>query len=186
MDASAGAGSGNAPGTGGSGAGAGESSCCYYALLGIRKNASATDIRAAYRKLAMKWHPDRWASDPAATGEAKRQFQRIQEAYSVLSDKGKKAMYDAGLFDPLDDDDQDFSEFMQEMLAMMDSVKNEKPDTLEDLQKMLEDIANGDGGSRASSGAGAGAGTGGGCGGRMPPDANRRTRVAPYPQPSRR
>uniref|UniRef100_A0ACD5XKN9 Uncharacterized protein n=1 Tax=Avena sativa TaxID=4498 RepID=A0ACD5XKN9_AVESA len=99
MDASAGAGSGNAPG-------AGASSCCYYAQLGIRKNASCTDIRAAYRRLAMKWHPDRWASDPGATGEAKQRFQRIQEAYSVLSDRGKRAMYDAGLFDPLDDDDQ--------------------------------------------------------------------------------
>jgi hypothetical protein len=48
MDASAGAGSGNAPG-----ASAGAPSCCYYALLGIRKNASSTDIRAAYRRLAM-------------------------------------------------------------------------------------------------------------------------------------
>jgi hypothetical protein len=48
MDASASAGSGNAPG-----AGAGAPSCCYYALLGIRKNASSTDIRAAYRRLAM-------------------------------------------------------------------------------------------------------------------------------------
>lgn len=183
MDASAGAGSGNAPG-------AGASSCCYYALLGIRKNASSTDIRAAYRRLAMKWHPDRWASDPGATGEAKQRFQRIQEAYSVLSDKGKRAMYDAGLFDPLDDDDQDFSDFMQEMLVMMDSVKNEKPDTLEDLQKMLDDIVNGDGGSRAGGGgggaAGGGSSSGGGCGGRVPPEANRRARVAPYPQPSSR
>lgn len=181
MDASAGAGSGNAPG-----ASAGAPSCCYYALLGIRKNASSTDIRAAYRRLAMKWHPDRWASDPGATGEAKQRFQRIQEAYSVLSDKGKRAMYDAGLFDPLDDDDQDFSDFMQEMLVMMDSVKNEKPDTLEDLQKMLDDIVNGDGGSRAAASGGSAAGTAGGCGGRVPPEANRRTRVAPYPQPSSR
>jgi hypothetical protein len=50
MDASAGAGSGNAPGAA---PGAGAPSCCYYALLGIRKNASSTDIRAAYRRLAM-------------------------------------------------------------------------------------------------------------------------------------
>uniref|UniRef100_A0A0E0CZC3 J domain-containing protein n=1 Tax=Oryza meridionalis TaxID=40149 RepID=A0A0E0CZC3_9ORYZ len=164
MDASAG--SGNASG------GAGASACCYYSLLGIRKNASATDVRAAYRRLAMKWHPDRCVSDP---GEANRRFQRIQEAYSVLSDKGKRAMYDAGLFDPLDDDDQDFSDFMQEMLVMMDNVKNEKPDTLEDLQKMLQDIVSGDGGSR-----------GGGVGGRVPSDGTRRTRVAPYPTQSRR
>jgi len=45
----------------------------------------------------------------------------------------------------------------------------QKPDTLEDLQKMLEDIVNGDGG--------------GGVGGRAPPEGARRTRVAPYPQP---
>jgi hypothetical protein len=64
----------------------------------------------------------------------------------------------------------------------------QKPDTLEDLQKMLDDIVNGDGGSRAAATASGGstAGTGGGCGGRVPPEANRRTRVAPYPQPSSR
>ncbi|KAJ4817186.1 hypothetical protein LUZ62_029752 [Rhynchospora pubera] len=123
--------------------GAGSNGSCYYSLLGLRKNASSSDIRTAYRKLALKWHPDRWAKDPSAAGEAKKRFQRIQEAYSVLSDKGKRAMYDAGLFDPLDEDDQDFSDFMQEMLVMMDNVKNEKPDTLEDLQKMLEEIVSG-------------------------------------------
>jgi len=58
--AGAGAGSGNASGGGGGGA----SVCCYYALLGIRKNASATDIRTAYRRLAMVSSPPRacaWA-----------------------------------------------------------------------------------------------------------------------------
>jgi hypothetical protein len=62
----------------------------------------------------------------------------------------------------------------------------QKPDTLEDLQKMLDDIVNGDGGSRAAASGGSAAGTAGGCGGRVPPEANRRTRVAPYPQPSSR
>jgi hypothetical protein len=51
MDAGAGAGSGNASG------GAGASACCYYAMLGIRKNASASDIRTAYRRLAMVSSP---------------------------------------------------------------------------------------------------------------------------------
>ncbi|URD92848.1 DnaJ domain [Musa troglodytarum] len=91
--------------------GPGSDGSCYYSLLGIRRNASPSDIRSAYRCLALKWHPDRWAKEPAAaSGEAKRRFQRIQEAYSVLSDKGKRAMYDAGFYDPLDDDgDQVFS-----------------------------------------------------------------------------
>ncbi|WOK96094.1 hypothetical protein Cni_G04801 [Canna indica] len=133
--------------------GANSGGSCYYSLLGIRRNASASDIRAAYRRLALKWHPDRWAKEPTtASGEAKRRFQRIQEAYSVLSDKGKRAMYDAGLYDPLDDDDQDFSDFMQEMLTIMDGIKSEKPDTLEDLQRMLAEIVDGDQGSSGGAG----------------------------------
>ncbi|CAL9047228.1 unnamed protein product [Musa banksii] len=153
--------------------GPGSDGSCYYSLLGIRRNASASDIRSAYRCLALKWHPDRWAKEPAAaSGEAKRRFQRIQEAYSVLSDKGKRAMYDAGFYDPLDDDgDQDFSDFMQEMLAMMDGVKSEKPDTLEDLQRMLAEIVDGDSGS---------SGTGGHANGRrVPSDSSRRSRSGP-------
>ncbi|RWV95661.1 hypothetical protein GW17_00041697 [Ensete ventricosum] len=136
-----------------SGAGS-DGSSCYYSLLGIHRNASASDIRAAYRRLALKWHPDRWAKEPAAAaaGEAKRRFQRIQEAYSVLSDKGKRAMYDAGLYDPLDDDDQ-------------------KPDTLEDLQRMLAEMMDGDSGS---SGAGAHS-----SGRRGPLDSSRRSRGGP-------
>ncbi|KZV19477.1 dnaJsubfamily B member 3-like [Dorcoceras hygrometricum] len=54
----------------------------YYSLLGIRKDASSSDIRTAYRKLALKWHPDRWATNPSAAAEAKLRFQKIQEAYS--------------------------------------------------------------------------------------------------------
>ncbi|KAL3030305.1 hypothetical protein AAZX31_03G212800 [Glycine max] len=79
---------------------------CYYSVLGIRRDASFSDIRTAYRKLAMRWHPDKWALNPATAGEAKRRFQQIQEAYSVLSDQSKRSMYDAGLYDPLEEEDQ--------------------------------------------------------------------------------
>uniref|UniRef100_I1NBS8 J domain-containing protein n=1 Tax=Glycine max TaxID=3847 RepID=I1NBS8_SOYBN len=79
---------------------------CYYSVLGIRRDASFSDIRTAYRKLAMRWHPDKWAQNPATAGEAKRRFQQIQEAYSVLSDQSKRSMYDAGLYDPLEEEDQ--------------------------------------------------------------------------------
>ncbi|KAG0496370.1 hypothetical protein HPP92_000905 [Vanilla planifolia] len=117
---------------------------CYYSLLGIRRNASSAEIRNAYRKLALKWHPDRWAKEPAAaSAEAKGRFQLIQEAYSVLADSGKRAMYDAGLFDPFDDQDQDLTDFMEEMLSMMNSAKPEKPDTIQDLQKLFDEIVNG-------------------------------------------
>ncbi|XP_050382302.1 uncharacterized protein LOC126799196 isoform X2 [Argentina anserina] len=81
---------------------------CYYAVLGIRKDSSSSDIRAAYRKLALKWHPDRWArnQNAAVAGEANRRFQQIQEAYSVLSDQGKRSLYDAGVYDPLEEEDE--------------------------------------------------------------------------------
>ncbi|KAJ6995908.1 chaperone protein DnaJ [Populus alba x Populus x berolinensis] len=119
---------------------------CYYTVLGIRRDASFSDIRSAYRKLAMKWHPDKWAQNPGVAGEAKRRFQQIQEAYSVLSDQSKKSMYDAGLYDPLEEEDEEFCDFMQEMISMMNNVKDEG-DSFEDLQKMFVEMVGGNGAS---------------------------------------
>ncbi|XP_011036929.1 PREDICTED: dnaJ homolog subfamily B member 8-like [Populus euphratica] len=119
---------------------------CYYTVLGIRRDASSSDIRSAYRKLAMKWHPDKWAQNPGVAGEAKRRFQQIQEAYSVLSDRSKKSMYDAGLYDPLEEEDEEFCDFMQEMISMMNNVKDEG-DSFEDLQKMFVEMVGGNGAS---------------------------------------
>ncbi|OVA02573.1 DnaJ domain [Macleaya cordata] len=122
----------------------GGSNFCYYSILGIRRDASLSEIRKAYRKLALKWHPDRWTRNPTVAAEAKQRFQQIQEAYSVLSDEVKRSMYDAGLYDPFDEEDEDFSDFMQEMLSMMDNVKAEQQDSFEDLQKMFVEITRGD------------------------------------------
>ncbi|XP_057492967.1 uncharacterized protein LOC130778476 isoform X5 [Actinidia eriantha] len=92
---------------------------CYYAVIGICKDASSSDIRTAYRKLALKWHPDRWAKNSAVAGEANRRFQKIQEAYSVLSDEGKRSMYDAGVLD-LFDEDEGMEDFMYDLMKVMD------------------------------------------------------------------
>lgn len=62
----------------------------YYEVLGVDKNASADDIKRAYRKSAMKYHPDRNPGDK----EAEEKFKELGEAYEVLSDPEKKSRYD--------------------------------------------------------------------------------------------
>src|SRR5271167_4260330 len=62
----------------------------YYELLGVSRSAVVKDIRAAYRKLARKYHPDLNPGDKSA----EEKFKQIQEAYEVLSDTKKRQMYD--------------------------------------------------------------------------------------------
>ena len=64
----------------------------YYETLGVPKNASEEEIKKAYRKLAMKHHPDRNHGDTAKDAEAK--FKEVKEAYEMLSDGQKRAAYD--------------------------------------------------------------------------------------------
>ena len=67
----------------------------YYEVLGVDKKASADEIKSAYRKLALKWHPDRWVNGTDAEKKtAEDNFKEAAEAYSILSDPDKRAKYD--------------------------------------------------------------------------------------------
>src|SRR5215210_7562051 len=64
----------------------------YYEILGVPKNASEEEIKKSYRKLAMKYHPDRNQGDGGKDAEAR--FKEAKEAYEMLSEAEKRAAYD--------------------------------------------------------------------------------------------
>lgn len=95
----------------------------YYEVLGVGKNASADEIKSAYRKAAIKWHPDKWVDGTDAekkTAEAK--FKEASEAYSVLSDPDKKARYDQFGFSGVDG--QSGPDFSQGFGSLNDILNN--------------------------------------------------------------
>jgi DnaJ family protein B protein 4 len=63
----------------------------YYKILGVAKSAKEDEIKKAYRKGALKWHPDR---NPSNQEEAQSKFQEVGEAYEVLSLEKKRRIYD--------------------------------------------------------------------------------------------
>lgn len=63
----------------------------YYKVLEVTKHSTTADIKKAYRKLALKWHPDK---NPDNQDEANRKFKEISEAYEILSDAKKRRIYD--------------------------------------------------------------------------------------------
>lgn len=62
----------------------------FYERLGVKKDASEAEIKKAYRKLAMQYHPDRNKGD----AKAEKKFKEINEAYETLSDSKKRSQYD--------------------------------------------------------------------------------------------
>ncbi len=68
----------------------------YYQILGVSRDATQEEIKQAYRKLALKWHPDR---NPDNKKEAEEKFKEISEAYEVLSDPEKRKIYDTYGYD---------------------------------------------------------------------------------------
>lgn len=120
----------------------------FYSILGLGSSASSRAIRNAYRKLAMKWHPDKCSG--ADQEDAKLKFQKIQEAYTALSDERKKALYDNGLYDP-DDDEEDvegLTGFINEMSGLMaevqESEKSGKGSSFEDLRHLFVNMFSAD------------------------------------------
>lgn len=72
----------------------------YYDVLGVKKSASGSEVKTAYRKLALKWHPDK---NQSKKKEAEEKFKKINEAYQVISDPKKRKTYDQfghAAFDP--------------------------------------------------------------------------------------
>src|SRR5213075_129643 len=62
----------------------------YYEVLGVNRDATEDDMKKSYRRLAMKWHPDRNPDNP----KAEEHFKEAKEAYEILSDANKRAAYD--------------------------------------------------------------------------------------------
>mmetsp|Transcript_87548 Transcript_87548/g.137115 ORF Transcript_87548/g.137115 Transcript_87548/m.137115 type:complete len:641 (-) Transcript_87548:95-2017(-) len=79
---------------------------CYYELLGVDRKCEPSDVKAAYRKLALKMHPDKASVNNMTVEEATSRFQQIQEAYSTLSDPQERAWYDAHREQILKGDDE--------------------------------------------------------------------------------
>ncbi|KAF8012829.1 hypothetical protein BT93_I0863 [Corymbia citriodora subsp. variegata] len=111
-----------------------------YAVLGLKKECTASELRSAYKKLALRWHPDR-CSASGTSEEAKTKFQEIQQAYSVLSDESKRFLYDIGAYDK-DDDDNGMGDFMNEMAVLMSQTKSDEMAqwNFEDLQETFDDM----------------------------------------------
>ena len=76
----------------------------YYLILGLDRNAASQEIKTAYRRLALQYHPDKNSSP-----EAKHKFQELTQAYSVLIDDKKRYNYDHGISE---DEEIDFDDLM--------------------------------------------------------------------------
>lgn len=118
----------------------------YYDILELNKNASANDIKKAYRKLAKKYHPDK--TDENLKEEYTKKFQKISEAYEVLSDESKKKVYDQYGKNGLKNDGMNvnpfdiFSNMFNFTTNKTKSIKKTSP-ILHQVNISLEDLYNG-------------------------------------------
>ena len=122
----------------------------YYNLLNINKNASPSEIKKAYRKLAVKWHPDKNQNNKE---QAEEKFKKISEAYQVLSDPKKKEIYDKFGKDGLENNGMGgfdgsnmpdiFSKFFGGQMGRNRQTEQEVPPVKTAIMVSMEDIYNG-------------------------------------------
>lgn len=115
----------------------------FYEVLGLKKGCTEAELKNAYKKLALRWHPDRCSAfgNSMHVEEAKKKFQAIQEAYSVLSNANKRFMYDVGVYDS-DDDENGMADFLSEMAVLMSQNKPAEngEESFEELKDMFEEM----------------------------------------------
>jgi len=102
----------------------------HYETLGLQRTATAEEIKAAYRKLAKKWHPDRFAPGPEKE-EAEQNFQAFTEAYNVLSDPNLRKRYDEGELDRKQVSLQDLDTNQQAKIFFANGVNQFKDENYE-------------------------------------------------------
>ena len=111
----------------------------YYKILGLQNNCSDDEIKQAYRKLAMKRHPDR---NKYNKEEAEEKFKKISESYTILNDKNKRKLYDLGV----SDEQMGFSDFnfndlnFPGIFNMSDMFSNKPKNMVLYVNITLEDI----------------------------------------------
>lgn len=103
----------------------------YYEILGLEKKCDESDIKKAYRKLALKYHPDRNKEE-----DSEEKFKNISEAYQVLSDKSKRSNYDNGFYNFDDFGYEPFEMFNNIFKQHMDFFKNDFGDYNDILREM--------------------------------------------------
>src|SRR3990172_6039604 len=108
----------------------------YYEILEIEKDADLDAIRKAYKKMALKWHPDKNPSQ-----EAEENFKKITEAYSVLGDPEKKKVYD--VYGKTGLEEHGFPVDIDEILSQMGLFNKRTPTTQIYENVSLEEIYSG-------------------------------------------